>query len=142
MPNGTKSEKLVSSASPQPSKQMRLDQIYQAAAHVIHEYGYDASSLGDIAKAVGLTKAGLYHYVSSKEALLFEIMNWGMDLVESDVLAPARAVKDPSERLRTLVKAYAALVMEERHQAITIIINETNGMNLSRRKAIRARQGK
>lgn len=143
MPNDVGSEQRITLPRPkpgQPSKNERLAQIYQAAAVVIHEHGYDAASLNDIAKAAGLTKAGLYHYVSSKEGLLFEIMNFGMDLVDSDVLEPARAVHDPCGRLRTLVKAYANLVMEERHQAITIIINEANGLTPARRSVIRTRR--
>lgn len=120
-------------------KDARLAQIYQTAARIIHAQGYDATSLSDIAKAAGLTKAGLYHYISSKERLLFEIMNYGMDLVDSDVLTPARAVADPKERLRTLVTAYATLIMEER-QPITIMINEANGLTPARRNKIRARR--
>lgn len=123
----------------QTPKSERLAQIYQTAARIIHEQGYDATSLNDIAKACGLTKAGLYHYVSSKESLLYEIMNYGMDLVESDVLAPARLVEDPRDRLRTIVRTYANLIMMER-QAITIMVNETNGLNGKRRGKIRERR--
>jgi len=122
-----------------PSKDIRLGLIYQTAAKIIHEQGYDATSLNDIAKACGLTKAGLYHYVSSKESLLYEIMNHGMDLVESDVLAPARLVEDPRDRLRTIVRTYANLIMMER-QAMTIMVNETNGLNGKRRDKIRERR--
>ncbi|MGH9946443.1 MAG: TetR/AcrR family transcriptional regulator [Pyrinomonadaceae bacterium] len=124
---------------PQPPKDERLGQIYQVAARIIHEKGYETTSLNDIAKAAGLTKSGLYHYVSSKESLLYEAMNYGMDLVEADVLGPARLVDDPTERLRTLVRAYANLIMTER-QEITIIINEANGLNVKLRNKIRARR--
>lgn len=123
----------------QPSKSARLEYIYQTAARIIHEQGYEATSLNNIAKASGLTKAGLYHYVSSKESLLYEIMNYGMDLVETDVLAPSRLVDDPRERLRTLVRTYANLIMAER-QAITIVINEANGLTPKRRAKIRERR--
>jgi len=40
----------------------------------------------DIADACGLTKAGLYHHVATKEALLIAIMEYGMDLFEEVVL--------------------------------------------------------
>lgn len=122
-----------------PSKNSRLGHIYQTAAKLIHDQGYEATSLNDIAKAAGLTKAGLYHYVSSKESLLYATMNYGMDLVESDVLTPARLVSEPVERLRTLLRAYANLVMTER-QAITIVINEAQGLGKARRAAIRKRR--
>ena len=123
----------------QATKSARLGFIYQTAAQIIHEQGYEATSLNDIAKASGLTKAGLYHYVSSKESLLYAIMNYGMDLVETEVLAPARLVEEPRERLRAILRAYANLVMTER-QAITIVINEANGLNHERSAKIRKRR--
>jgi TetR/AcrR family transcriptional regulator, cholesterol catabolism regulator len=39
----------------------RLGEIYRAAALLICEKGYDGTSMSDIAEAVGLTKAGVYH---------------------------------------------------------------------------------
>ena len=46
----------------------------RTAAQIFRDRGFDATSVSDIARALGLTKAGLYHYFDSKEALLFEIM--------------------------------------------------------------------
>ncbi|MBO0727006.1 MAG: helix-turn-helix transcriptional regulator, partial [Blastocatellia bacterium] len=43
----------------------RLDQIYYVAAKIFCDKGYDATSMSDIADAVGITKAGIYHYVKS-----------------------------------------------------------------------------
>ena len=43
-----------------------------------------------------MTKAGLYHYFESKEALLFEIMAYGLDRVRDDVIVPVRG--DPRSR--------------------------------------------
>ncbi|CAN5331546.1 hypothetical protein BH18ACI2_BH18ACI2_12910 [soil metagenome] len=125
--------------SKQPLKDARLSQIYHTAAGIIYRQGYEATSLSEIAKAAGLTKAGLYHYIPSKEHLLFEIMNYGMNLVDSDVITPARAVADPQVRLRTIVTAYANLIMEER-QPITIMINEAKGLTPARQRKVRARR--
>ena len=36
-----------------------------------------------------MTKAGLYHYFPSKEAMLFEIMSFGMERMEDEVMRPA-----------------------------------------------------
>ena len=51
--------------------------------------------MNDIAAAVGLTKAGVYHYIRGKEQLLFEIMNFAMDLVEEDVIRPHARWRTP-----------------------------------------------
>ena len=67
---------------------------------------------GDIADAVGLTKAGIYHYIRGKENLLFAIMSYAMDMVDQDVMAPARKVTDAEERLRTIVERHARRIIE------------------------------
>ena len=52
----------------------RLAEIYRAAASLICEKGYDATSMNDIAEAVGLTKAGIYHHIEGKKDLLFRCL--------------------------------------------------------------------
>lgn len=81
----------------------RAAEIFRAAAEVIMKKGFDATSMNDIAKAVDLTKAGLYHYISGKQDLLHAIMDFAMDTIESDVVEPSREVSDPEERLRALI---------------------------------------
>ena len=54
--------------------------ILEAAARLICKQGYEGTSIQEIADACGLTKAGLYHHIESKEQLLVEIMNYGMDV--------------------------------------------------------------
>lgn len=61
MPNDLGSvqrEKLPEEKPAQTPKDVRLAPIYQSAAGVIHEPGYDGASLIDIAKAAGLTRPG------------------------------------------------------------------------------------
>ncbi len=55
----------------------RLAEVYRTAAQIILRKGYDATSINDIANALGMTKAGLYHYINGKKELLFDIMNFG-----------------------------------------------------------------
>jgi len=62
----------------------RRAEICRTAAQIFRDRGYDATSVSDIARALGMTKAGLYHYFDSKEALLFEIMTYGLERVRDD----------------------------------------------------------
>jgi AcrR family transcriptional regulator len=78
----------------------RRAEICRTAAQIFQERGYDATSVSDIARALGITKAGLYHYFESKEALLFEITAYGLDRVRDDVMLQVRGIRDPEERLR------------------------------------------
>src|SRR5437764_13286898 len=81
----------------------RRVEICRTAAQIFRDRGFDATSVSDIARALGMTKAGLYHYFESKEALLFEIMTYGLDRVRDEVVIPARAVRDPEERLQQII---------------------------------------
>ncbi len=48
----------------------RTEDILAAAVAVFAENGYRATSMNDLARAAGISKPGLYHYVASKEQLL------------------------------------------------------------------------
>lgn len=48
----------------------RFEDIVDAAAELFSERGYAATSIQDIADAVGLLKGSLYHYIHTKEDLL------------------------------------------------------------------------
>lgn len=53
----------------------RLREIYDAAARIFHEKGYDATSIQDVADAVGLLKGSLYYYINTKQDLLFGVID-------------------------------------------------------------------
>ncbi len=87
----------------------RRAEICRAAAQIFRDRGFDATSVSDVARALGLTKAGLYHYFESKEALLFEIMSFGLDRVRDEVVVLVRGIRDPEERLRQLIVRHARI---------------------------------
>ncbi len=103
------------------------------------EKGYEATSMNDIAEAAGLTKAGIYHYIRGKEELLFEIMNYAMDAVDTGVMAPARKVEDAEQRLRAIVERHTRSVLEG-VGALTIVLEETAALTPAHRRAITARK--
>jgi AcrR family transcriptional regulator len=92
-----------------PRVDARRADICRTAAQIFRDRGFDATSVSDVARALGLTKAGLYHYFESKEALLFEIMSFGLDRVRDEVVIPVRAIRDPEDRLRQLVVRHARI---------------------------------
>ncbi|MGH9823165.1 MAG: TetR/AcrR family transcriptional regulator [Blastocatellia bacterium] len=122
----------------------RLADIYRAAARIICEKGYDATSMNDIAEAIGLTKAGVYHYVPGKKDLLFRIMNFGLDLLDREVIAPARAVPDPEDRLRTIIGNHVRLITgystAQGNNPITIVVDEVAGLIPEHRTLINRRK--
>ncbi|WP_329738871.1 TetR/AcrR family transcriptional regulator [Collinsella sp. CM84Y_54] len=54
--------------------QERLDQIVSAAVRLINARGFNGMSLQAVADEVGITQAGVLHYVGSKHGLLVEVI--------------------------------------------------------------------
>ncbi len=94
----------------------------------------------DIADACGLTKAGLYHHVATKEALLVAIMEYGMDLFEEMVLARVEHITDPLQRLRRTMACNIDLVTQDASKEVTIILHEHQTLTGPAQKKINARK--
>src|SRR4051794_27573670 len=71
----------------------RERQIYLAAVETFHRKGFSDTSVEDIAEAVGILKGSLYHYINSKEDLLFGILREVHEEVD-ELLAAARERTD------------------------------------------------
>ena len=57
------------------SHDLRRDEILNVAAACFAQRSYPATSMNDIAAACGTSKARLYHYYESKEAILFDLLD-------------------------------------------------------------------
>jgi AcrR family transcriptional regulator len=126
-------ERLVSIAA-----DSRRASMYRTVAQIFRDRGFDATSVSDVARALGLTKAGLYHHFESKEALLFEIMMFGLDKVRDEVIVPVRAIRDPEERLRQLIIRHARITTRGQG-AVAHLGDEIRALPPSMRKPIEQR---
>jgi len=117
----------------------RLAEIYRTAAQIILRKGYDATSVNDIANALGMTKAGLYHYINGKKELLFDIMNFGLDELDEEVVTPAKSIADTSARLRFIIANNARLVTRGQG-AITILVDEITALTPAQNRKITRRK--
>lgn len=118
----------------------RYRSILETAARVICAKGYEGASIQEIAEACGLTKAGLYHHIESKENLLYAIMNYGMDLFEEQVLSQVSSIPDPVERLRACMEKNIKLVTRGSSKEVTIILHEHATLTGAPGKHINARK--
>jgi len=107
---------------------------------VICDKGYEGAGVQDIAAAAGLTKAGLYHHIQSKEQLLFEIQSYGMDVFEEQVLFPVIGIADPLDRLRACMEKNVRLVTRGWSKEVTIILHEHATLTGEARAQINARK--
>ncbi|HYR41934.1 MAG TPA: TetR/AcrR family transcriptional regulator [Terriglobia bacterium] len=116
------------------------NRIFEIAAEVFHRKGYDNTSMSDVAAAAGLTKAGLYHHIASKESLLYTVLDYGLDLTEAYVLKPLEHISDPLERLRTMIDLHLRLVLEERNLEVTGLLHECKTLSPGDRARINRRK--
>lgn len=124
---------------PTVSDDQRAVDIYRKAADILHARGFGGTSMGDIAETVDLTKGGLYYYIKGKEALLFAIVNFAMDLIEKEVMAPAENESDPQERLRKIIGAQLRLILRE-PSTMALLVNDVDHLSNDHRSKVVARK--
>jgi TetR/AcrR family transcriptional repressor of nem operon len=56
-------------------KKITKEEIVRNAIELFRKQGYNGTSMNDLAQACGLQKGSFYHYFSSKEALMREVLN-------------------------------------------------------------------
>jgi AcrR family transcriptional regulator len=86
----------------------RLNRILEAATGVIARVGYQKASMRAIAKAAGISLAGLYHYFDGKERMLFLIQFRTFSSLLNMVKEKLHGVEDPKEQLRAMVRAHVS----------------------------------
>ena len=118
----------------------KLRSILQQAARLIYLKGFDGTSMQDIADACGMTKAGLYHHIATKEAMLLAIMHYGMDLFEERVMGPVKDIADPLARLKATMANNVRLVTHDSTKEVTIILHEHSTLTGDAKQASNARK--
>lgn len=132
---GTLDRNVPADSAPQD----RATEVLLAAADLIYRQGFDATSMNDIAEAVGLTKAGLYYYTKGKGDLLYKIMSYAMDRVERDIITPCRELADAEERLTQVIRCHVDAIIVT-GGAITILTGEVGKLGVKENRAIVARK--
>lgn len=88
------------------------ERIYQAATRLFGERSYPSTSMRDIGEAVGLLAGSLYSHISSKEALLFSIIDQALDRY-LETVTPIATTDEPADvRLRGAIRAHVQLVAD------------------------------
>lgn len=116
----------------------RRADILTAAEQLFSQSGYHRTSMRDLAKAVNLQGGSLYTHISSKEEVLWEIVNRAAD----QFIAGAESVSTdllPAERVAALVAVHLSVIAREIQHA-TIFFHEWRFLSPERRAAILARR--
>lgn len=91
---------------------MTREDILEAAAQVFRQKGFHGASMANIAEAVNLQKASLYHHVSSKQEILFELLDRALELLLERVSPIATQSIPADERLCLMIHEYLQILAE------------------------------
>lgn len=117
------------------------ERILDEAAKLFLARGYDGASLRDIADAVGVRAATIYHHFDSKDALLGEVLDRGIELIAAtlDRALADDAAADPLERLRVAIAAHLSALFEHGPYTATHVVVFLSAPEEVRRVGIPAR---
>lgn len=88
--------------------EQRVGHILAAACGAIARLGYQRASMRAVAKATGVSLAGLYHYFDSKEKMLFLIQFRTFSALHQNLLEKLHGVVDAEEQLRVMIRAHVS----------------------------------
>ncbi len=81
-----------------------MEAIMAAGVRLIYEHGYDALTLRQLAREVGLQPGSLYNYIETKQDLLVTLLRGHLTRLLVDVDQALAGVQDPLEKLRVFVE--------------------------------------
>jgi AcrR family transcriptional regulator len=88
--------------------------VRDEAARLFWQKGYAATSTRQLADAIGIQKASLYHHIGSKEELLYQLCVDSLERMEEGVRAALDTTDDPVERLNALVRTHLTFLLDDR----------------------------
>jgi len=119
----------------EPEQAGRSLELLHKAADLFFEFGFRATTMNQIAQVMGLTN----HYISSKADLLFDVLTYAMDTLEMEIIAPAKNIDHPRERLEFIVEGHLRCIASYGGR-LTIAFDEARHLPGPLRMQIQQRQ--
>ncbi len=90
-------------------------EILRSAAAAFRRQGYHGASMGEIARAVGMTKGNLYYYFRNKEAILFFCHEYSLGILLTRLREVQASRAKADVKLRRLILAFIHMILDELH---------------------------
>lgn len=118
--------------------QRRAD-IVAHAARLYAKHGFLGASVADLAMACDISKSAIYHYYTSKEDILYDVMISHVRALEEAAGAAMGSSASAPEKLRVLARRFMALYVDaaDRHK---VLLNDLDHLPKARRAEIVAVQ--
>src|SRR4051812_12238432 len=99
----------------------RRVEILQSAATAFRRRGYHGASMGEIARALRMTKGSLYYYFENKEEILFFCHDYSLDVLLDLLDRTRKDAGSPADKLRRLVESFVHHILDDlRGTAMTL----------------------
>jgi AcrR family transcriptional regulator len=121
----------------------RRQEIITTALRLFAERGYRATTMGDIAQAMGCTKGLLYHYFTSKAELAHQARVGAHDLMRGRLEEIAGSDLCPAEKLRQAIAHFISEILYGYQRYVIIAVGRAQmpeGINEDGQREFRARQ--
>jgi AcrR family transcriptional regulator len=116
-----------------------LDGVLTTAVRLFNERGYEATSMGDLADRLGITKSSIYHHVTSKQELLRMAIDHALDGL-FEAADEVRALDAPAiDRLELLIRR-SVLVLADRLDFVTLLLRVRGNTAVEQRALLRRRE--
>lgn len=112
-----------------------LAAIREAGLDLIHEHGFEAMSLRQLATRVGLQPGPLYNHIETKQDLLFDLIHNHMVTLLASLDEALEDIDDPLERLKAFI-AFHLTYHIERKREVFIGSSELRSLEPKNRKKI------
>ena len=107
--------------------------ILAESARVFNRRGYHATTLDDIAHALGITKPALYYYVKNKGDLLFQCHQKALDIAMDAVRNALASASRPDEQLRLVFTRYIEGMTDELSGLVVLLYEGALSPDLHKR---------
>ena len=119
----------------------RLPQILDAAAALFAQRGFEAASVRDIVKSVGMLPGSLYFHFASKEALLVAVYGEGVRRISEAVDGALAGHDDAWERLEAAAAAHLEALVDRSAYAKVVVSVQPSDVPAVERELVALRDG-
>jgi len=113
---------------PRSRSLQKTKEIHRVIARLFAYRGYHSTSMREIARELGMNQSSLYHYFSSKEDILFKLMNDAIDDVFVTLEDIYAADLLPEDKLKRVLDSYIRSYAGDQERLI-LLVNEMNSLN-------------
>lgn len=118
-----------------PRSSEKLQEIERVSARLFAYNGYHRTTMRDIAGALQMNQASLYHYFPGKEDILFKLMNDAMDDAMAVLEEICAEKRPPEEKLRAVLQFYTRHYAGDQERLI-LLVNEGSALPEAKRQVL------